>query len=213
MLWVTTAAGLLSVDWGGGGVSLRSSSFSAIRPWSHVTQTIPIWFLRKPCADTCLSEPSVTGFCAASAKSVESDFTGCYLIYVTQNSTKAKKKQKPQLFFVSDDKACCVCGFRVVDADSSATTAPSKPPVKAGPSCTRAAWPTITKACQPPPVSGTSQFPSWTPELPKMAHIGSWSRPNTRGDTDLVPRRHSCSSFPLSGQQQFLDSHFFSCLF
>lgn len=48
-------------------------------------------------SDTCLSEPPVTFFiiCAAAAKSVESDFTGCYVFYVTQNSTQAKTPRCP----------------------------------------------------------------------------------------------------------------------
>lgn len=66
---------------------------------------------------------------------------------------------------------CRVFGCRVVDAGSSAMTAPFRLLVKAGPFCTRAASPTTTKACPPPLVSATSQCPSWIPELTKMAQL------------------------------------------
>lgn len=56
------------------------------------------------------------------------------------------------------------CPRRAVAAGSCATTAPSRPPGAAGPSCTRAASPTTTKGCPPPPACATSQWPLWTHE-------------------------------------------------
>lgn len=91
---------------------------------------------------------------------------------------------------------CRAC--RAAAAGSSATTAPSRPPAKAGPSCTRAASPTTTRACRRRQASGTSPCPSWIPEPPgdgprHQQQLIQTKQGNTHPELSITRLHQSCT--------------------